>query len=109
MQVAAAAVGAMPADGSETLTSGSTIATGDAWEHLLAQGGGRRRHNNNFGQWYGGGNRDQTIEAEIVVGEAVSDVGASQLSGNIAATPLAGSVDDAFAVATISSIIDGDV
>lgn len=96
-------------DAWETLVSGSTAADGDAWEHLLAQGGGGGGTTIILASGMEGVIVDQTLEAEIAIGEVAADVISPQLSGNIAATPLAGSVDDAVTVATISSIIDGDI
>jgi len=95
-------------DAWDTLISGSTIANGDAWEHLLAQGGGGDT-TIILASGMEGVIVDQTVGAEIVTGDVAADVSASQLAGNIAATPLVGSVDDAVTVAIISSIIDGDV
>lgn len=96
-------------DAWNTLISGSTIANGDAWEHLLAQGGCGGDTTIILASGMEGVILDQAVGAEIVMGEVTADVSASQLSGNIAATSLAGSVDDAVTMATISSIIDGDV
>lgn len=96
-------------DAWETLTSGSTIANGDAWGHLLAQGGGGGDTIIILASGMEGAIVDQTVRAEIVMEEVAAEVSGSQLSGNIAATPLAGSVDNAVTVAIISSIINGDV
>jgi hypothetical protein len=95
-------------DAWNTLIAGSTIANGDAWEHLLAQGGGGDT-TIILASGMEGVIVDQTVGVEIVMGEVAADISAPQLAGNIAAAPLDGSVDDAVTVATISSIIDGDI